>query len=92
MLARFGCCKAASSCVIGNILAEISPPCNNCGNDDISITGTTATGSTITIYITKEGFDIEGSAADIELVERIRRERCIHGEERKSGIWSDSKG
>lgn len=36
------------SCVIGNIFAELSPPCEECGAERVTITGTTVTGNAAT--------------------------------------------
>ena len=55
------------SCVIGNIFAEHSPPCEECGTERVTITGTTVTGNAATLTITDAGFDFEGCAADLAL-------------------------
>lgn len=43
MLTRYACTAAELSCVIGNIFAELSPPCAACGAEVLQITGTTVT-------------------------------------------------
>lgn len=39
MLTRYACTAAELSCVIGNIFAELSPPCAACGAEVLQITG-----------------------------------------------------
>ena len=38
MLTRYACTVAELSCVIGNIFAELSPPCAACGAEVLQIT------------------------------------------------------
>ena len=57
MLTRHACTAAELSCVIGNIFAELSPPCGDCGAERVTITGTTVTGNAATLTITEAGFD-----------------------------------
>jgi len=78
MLKNFGCCNAALSCIIGNLLTEITTPCDHCETDGVVICGTTANGNNVTIYITDTGFTIEGCITDIELAERIKRSQCLN--------------
>lgn len=91
MLKHYACTNAALSCVIGNIFAEISPPCEDCGADRITICGQTVTGNVGMLIVTKAGFDFEGCAEDTALIDRIQKERCIYarkgaGTERTFGI------
>ena len=41
MLTRYACTVAELSCVIGNIFAELSPPCAACGAEVLQITNST---------------------------------------------------
>lgn len=54
MLTRYACTAAELSCVIGNIFAELSPPCAACGAEVLQITGTTVTGNAATLTYCKE--------------------------------------
>lgn len=60
MLTRYACTAAELSCVIGNIFAELSPPCAACGAEVLQITGTTVTGNAATLTVTEAGFDFLG--------------------------------
>ena len=60
MLTRYACTAAELSCVIGNIFAELSPPCAACGAEVLQITGTTVTGNAATLTVTEAGFDFDG--------------------------------
>lgn len=64
MLTRYACTAAELSCVIGNIFAELSPPCAACGAEVLQITGTTVTGNAATLTVTEAGFDFDGCADD----------------------------
>lgn len=55
MLTRYACTAAELSCVIGNIFAELSPPCAACGAEVLQITGTTVTGNAATLTVTEAG-------------------------------------
>lgn len=68
MLTRYACTAAELSCVIGNIFAELSPPCAACGAEVLQITGTTVTGNAATLTVTEAGFDFDGSADDFFLI------------------------
>lgn len=57
MLKRYACTRAELSCIIGNLFIELSPPCERCGEDALTITGTTVTGNKGTLFITAAGFD-----------------------------------
>ena len=61
MLTRYACTAAELSCVIGNIFAELSPPCAACGAEVLQITGTTVTGNAATLTVTEAGFDFDGT-------------------------------
>ena len=61
------------SCIIGNIFAELSPPCEECGGERVKITGTTVTGNAATLTITDAGFDFEGCAADTDAIAEMRK-------------------
>ena len=71
MLTRYACTAAELSCVIGNIFAELSPPCAACGAEVLQITGTTVTGNAATLTVTKAGFDFDGCADDTAMIERM---------------------
>jgi hypothetical protein len=91
MLTRYACTAAELSCVIGNIFAELSPPCAACGAEVLQITGTTVTGNAATLTVTEAGFDFDGCADDTAMIERMRKGRCIYaktgaGAERTDGI------
>ena len=94
MLTRYACTAAELSCVIGNIFAELSPPCAACGAEVLQITGTTVTGNAATLTVTEAGFDFDGCADDTAMIERMRKGRCIYaktgaGAERTDGIQRD---
>lgn len=94
MLTRYACTAAELSCVIGNIFAELSPPCAACGAEVLQITGTTITGNAATLTVTEAGFDFDGCADDTAMIERMRKGRCIYaktgaGAERTDGIQRD---
>lgn len=74
MLTRYACTAAELSCVIGNIFAELSPPCAACGAEVLQITGTTVTGNAATLTVTEAGFDFDGCADDTAM-QRPERER-----------------
>ena len=74
MLTRYACTAAELSCVIGNIFAELSPPCAACGAEVLQITGTTVTGNAATLTVTEAGFDFDG-CADGAYMQRPERER-----------------
>lgn len=73
MLTRYACTAAELSCVIGNIFAELSPPCAACGAEVLQITGTTVTGNAATLTVTEAGFDFDGCADDTAMIERMRK-------------------
>ena len=73
MLTRYACTVAELSCVIGNIFAELSPPCAACGAEVLQITGTTVTGNAATLTVTEAGFDFDGCADDTAMIERMRK-------------------
>lgn len=77
MLTRYACTAAELSCVIGNIFAELSPPCGGCGAEVLRITGTTVAGNAATLTVTEAGFDFDGCADDTAMIERMRKGRCI---------------
>lgn len=97
MLTRYACTAAELSCVIGNIFAELSPPCAACGAEVLQITGTTVTGNAATLTVTEAGFDFDGCADDTAIIERMRKGRCIYaktgaGAERTDGIQRGWRG
>ena len=61
MLTRYACTAAELSCVIGNIFAELSPPCAACGAEVLQIIGTTVTGNAAKLTVTEAGFDFDGA-------------------------------
>ena len=73
MLTRYACTAAELSCVIGNIFAELSPPCAACGAEVLQITGTTVTGNAAKLTVTEAGFDFDGCADDTAIIERMQR-------------------
>lgn len=77
MLTRYACTAAELSCVIGNIFAELSPPCAACGAEVLQIAGTTVTGNAATLTVTEAGFDFDGCADDTAIIERMRK-RTVH--------------
>ena len=72
-----------------NLFIELSPPCERCGEDALTITGTTVTGNKGTLFVTAAGFDFEGCAEDAVTIDRIRKGRCINAEAgtRKKGTF-----
>ncbi len=76
MLTEFACTRRELSCIIGNLFAEVEPPCETCkgGADRLTITGKTYTGKRAILTVTEFGFTFDG---DAEEVERIRERRCL---------------
>ena len=79
------------SCIIGNIFAELSPPCADCAAKEVIITGTTVTGNAAKLTVTEAGFDFEGCADDTVIIDQMRKGRCLYaktgeGEKRAFGI------
>lgn len=72
---KYACTRAELSCIIGNLFTELNPPCDNCGADHVTIHGVTVTGNAATLIITTAGFDFDGSPADAETIEHIRKGR-----------------
>lgn len=72
---KFACTKKELSCIIGNLFAELYPPCGSCGDDVITISGVAYTGERVELKITDWGFLYSGSAQDIE---RIRKGLCLY--------------
>lgn len=96
-MTRYACTAAELSCIIGNIFAELSPPCEECGGERVKITGTTVTGNAATLTITDAGFDFEGCAADTDAIAEMRKGRCIYaktgaGTQRAVRIQCDCEG
>lgn len=80
-MVRIACKDAAeASCIVGNLLAELTPPCHQCQDPvhvALVLTGTTPTGEAVTARVYPDGVvEIEG--AD-ELVEEIKERGCPHG-------------
>lgn len=97
MLTRCACTGAEVSCFIGSAFTELRPPCDACGSDAVTICGVTVSGNEATITLTAAGFDFEGCAEDTELLQRFRKERCIHagtgaGTKRAFGIQCNCEG
>jgi hypothetical protein len=83
--------------VIGNVFAELSPPCDGCGTEILQIKGTTVTGNAATLTVTEAGFDFDGCADDTAIIQRMRKGRCIYaktgaGAERANRIQRDCEG
>lgn len=75
MLTEYACTRRELSCIIGNLFAEIEPPCERCGAaDELTISGTTYTGSRAVLTITEYGFKFEGDPSEVA---RIRERRCL---------------
>lgn len=91
MLTRYACTAAELSCVIGNIFAELSPPCAACGAEVLQITGTTVTGNAATLTVTEAGFDFDGCADDTAMIERMRKGRCIYAKTGAGAERTDGK-
>lgn len=91
MLTRYACTAAELSCVIGNIFAELSPPCAACGAEVLQITGTTVTGNAATLTVTEAGFDFDGCADDTAMIERMRKGRCIYAKTGAGAERTDAK-
>ena len=87
MLTRHACTAAELSCIIGNVFAELSPPCDACGCTSLVIHGKTITGHMATLTVTEAGFDLEAHKVDTELVQRLKKGRCIHcsADKKKTG-------
>lgn len=71
---KYACTTKELSCIIGNVFAELSPPCNKCNGENIVLCGITPTGNAAALTIVKDGFIFEG---DQMLIEAIRKRRCI---------------
>ena len=83
MLTEYACTRRELSCIIGNLFTEIEPPCKRCGDaDEITISGTTYTGSRAVLTVTRFGFTFDGDPAEVE---RIRERRCLIGEQKETG-------
>lgn len=94
---RWACTKAEVSCIIGNLFAELRPPCAACGAERLTIAGRTVTGNEGTLTVTDWGFEFEGSEEDAEIIGDIRKGRCPYAKAAASkqadnGIRRDSKG
>lgn len=74
---KYACTVKELSCIIGNVFAELSPPCGKCNGENVVLCGITPTGSAATLVIVKDGFLFEG---DPELIAAIRKRRCIQNE------------
>lgn len=73
MLTRYACTAAELSCVIGNIFAELSPPCAACGAEVLQITGTTVTGNAATLTVEQSYQSWRGHAEKGNSYHLIRR-------------------
>lgn len=83
MLTEYACTRRELSCIIGNLFTEIEPPCERCGDaDEITISGTTYTGSRAVLTVTRFGFTFDGDPAEVE---RIRERRCLIREQKETG-------
>ena len=74
---KYACTAKELSCIIGNVFAELSPPCGQCNGENVVLCGTTPTGEAAKLVIVKDGFLFEG---DPELIATIRKRRCIQNE------------
>lgn len=63
------------SCLLGNIVAELGPPCETCGNTDgLTVSGTSPDGRAVCMTIMPDGVvEIEGCE---DLVDVIHRRPC----------------
>ena len=72
-LLKYACTVDELSCIIGNVFAELRPPCGLCRCGQLVICGTTVTGEEATLIVTEFGFDFDG---DPDLIDKIRQRRC----------------
>lgn len=77
---RYACTKEELSCIIGNLFAELRPPCAACRRGQLVICGTTVTGGEATLIVTEFGFDYNG---DPDLINTIRQRRCNNEQARE---------
>lgn len=84
MLTEYACTRWELSCILGNLFAEISPPCDRCGkSDDLVICGITHHGNPGVLTVTKDGFQFDGNVSEIE---EIRERRCLVGTIEKESV------
>jgi len=73
---KIACPTNDINCIVGTLFTEINPPCGNCHNNNLSISGITYKGEQQTIIVTDYGFEYTGNKEDIE---SIRKCRCLNG-------------
>jgi hypothetical protein len=74
---KFACTPLELSCIVGNLFAEIEPPCDICKEAGLlTLRGTTYTGKRETLIVTDYGFLYSGEESDISA---IRERRCAYG-------------
>ena len=73
---EYACTRRELSCIIGNLFAELDPPCAACDSDadELTISGRTHTGAQAVLTVTEWGFLFDGDPPEIE---EIRGKRCL---------------
>lgn len=63
------------SCIIGNLFAELEPPCSACEGEPqgVKICGTTYSGKRAVLILAGDCFYFDGDGGDLE---KIRGKRC----------------
>lgn len=79
-MTRFACTPAETSCLLSNLFTELRPVCGRCGGDAVVLCGLTYEGEEQVVVLRDYGFDYSGRR---ETVERIRKRRCINGNQKK---------
>ena len=59
---EYACTRRELSCIIGNLFAELDPPCAACDSDadELTISGRTYTGAQAVLTVTEWGFRFDG--------------------------------
>ena len=79
-MTRFACTPSETSCLVSNLFTELRPVCGHCEGDSVVLCGVTYEGAEETVVLREYGFDYSG---DPDVVERIRKRRCINGNQKK---------
>lgn len=68
------------SCVIGNLFAELEPPCSRLHSVGLTLCGRTASGRAATLLVLKEYCVFQGEEEDLEAARKpCLDRRCGHG-------------
>lgn len=72
----FSCPVRELSCIIGNLFAELEPPCESNSDEHLVIRGTTFSGNAGILMLCESYFTFCGEPTDIET---IRSSKCLKG-------------